>query len=309
MLFEYAVEPQAIGSSWQNFRYLIEKFGFDRGRLIAQFPKGWTKLVHDASAGMKNVERLRLVEALNQAKKSKLIRSGRPYDPAIGTWLDNATAQQAAAPFHAIIALENPTARNDVLLVDDADEAHPLMACAHAWEVQRTGGALASAMAPMLRAARTVLFVDPFFDIRRPHYCETLKASLDLIAAAGGAPPRCEIHFRDHDARPPAELIERNAHRWLKDVLPGGFSVSLFAWKQKVGGEDLHARDLFTDVGALNVEAGFEALGAHQSVRLSLLSDALAAQGLAKFARTGTAYDLVQPILKINADGSVEREP
>lgn len=31
MLFEYAVEPQAIGSSWQNFRYLIEKFGFVGG--------------------------------------------------------------------------------------------------------------------------------------------------------------------------------------------------------------------------------------------------------------------------------------
>ena len=41
MLFEYAVEPQAIGSNWQNFRYLIEKFGFDRGRLISQFPKAW----------------------------------------------------------------------------------------------------------------------------------------------------------------------------------------------------------------------------------------------------------------------------
>jgi hypothetical protein len=37
MFFEYAVEPHAIGSNWQNFRYLIEKFGFDRGRLISQF--------------------------------------------------------------------------------------------------------------------------------------------------------------------------------------------------------------------------------------------------------------------------------
>lgn len=39
MLHEYAVEPQAIGSSWERFRYVIEKFGFDRGRLISQFPK------------------------------------------------------------------------------------------------------------------------------------------------------------------------------------------------------------------------------------------------------------------------------
>ena len=49
MLFEYAVEPQAIGSSWQNFLYLIEKFGFDRGRLISRFPKDWFKEVYIAS--------------------------------------------------------------------------------------------------------------------------------------------------------------------------------------------------------------------------------------------------------------------
>ena len=39
MLFEYAVEPRAIGSNWKDFKYLIEKFGFDRGRLISRFQK------------------------------------------------------------------------------------------------------------------------------------------------------------------------------------------------------------------------------------------------------------------------------
>ena len=45
MLQEYAVEPAAIGSDWQTFRYLIEKFGFDQGRLISQFPKHWFREV------------------------------------------------------------------------------------------------------------------------------------------------------------------------------------------------------------------------------------------------------------------------
>ena len=49
MLYEYAVEPRAIGSSWQTFRYVIEKFGFDRGRLISQFPNTWFRLVYDAT--------------------------------------------------------------------------------------------------------------------------------------------------------------------------------------------------------------------------------------------------------------------
>src|ERR1700722_591408 len=56
-------------------------------------------------------------------------------------------------------------------------------------------------------SARTVLFVDRlFFDIREPRYKETLKACLDLLAAAGGHNVRCEIHGYDHPSKPPARL-------------------------------------------------------------------------------------------------------
>jgi hypothetical protein len=49
MFYEYAIEPQAIGSSWANFRYIIEKFGIDKGRLISQFPKRWFHEVYAVS--------------------------------------------------------------------------------------------------------------------------------------------------------------------------------------------------------------------------------------------------------------------
>jgi hypothetical protein len=35
MFYEYAIDPRAVGSSWATFRYIIEKFGFDQGRLIS----------------------------------------------------------------------------------------------------------------------------------------------------------------------------------------------------------------------------------------------------------------------------------
>ena len=73
MLYEYAVEPRAIGSSWQTFRYVIEKFGFDRGRLISQFPNTWFRLVYDAAEGFLPMEKKRTVEALNLAKRNKVV--------------------------------------------------------------------------------------------------------------------------------------------------------------------------------------------------------------------------------------------
>ncbi|TPL86789.1 hypothetical protein FJ950_10330 [Mesorhizobium sp. B2-3-14] len=307
MLFEYAVEPQAIGSSWQNFRYLIEKFGFDRGRLISQFPKAWFKEVYTASAAMKPVERKRLEEILNQAKHSKVIRSGRPYDPGLGNWLQNAISQNAVTPFHAIIAEENPTALAEVLLVNDVDEMNPLMLSAHTWEVGRVGATLAQAMAPLLKSAKRVLFVDRYFDISKGPYKETLKACLDTLNAAGINGIRCEIHFCDHDKRPSPDFVEKEAHKWLHGILPAGMSIALFSWKERVGGADFHARYLLTDVGGINVEAGFSAEGAHQTVQFALLTADLAQSRLTALDRTSTVYELVGPVLEIRSDGSVVR--
>lgn len=307
MLFEYAVEPQAIGSSWRNFQLLMSQFGFDRGRLISQFPKAWFKEVYDASAAMKPVERKRLEESLKWAKKSKVVRSGRPYDQALGGWLPNAIAQQIATPFHAIIAEQNPQGHPHVLVVDDVDDNHPLIVAPHTWDVDRVGIAISGAMRSILTSAKTVLFVDRFFDISKARYQETLKACLEVIHASGGANVRCEIHFCDHDSRPPPEFVEREAHKWIRGVLPAGMSVTLFGWRERAGGADFHARYLLTDVGGVNVEAGFSAEGAHQKVQLGLLPIALAESRLNALGRSSTVYDLVGPVLEVRSDGSVHR--
>lgn len=308
MLFEYAVEPQAIGSSWQNFRYLIEKFGFDRGRLISRFPRRWEREVYAAAAQMKPIERAKLEIALKQAKQSKFLGSGRPYDSTIDNWSQNAISQHAVAPFHAIIAEQNPAAHPRVVTVDEVDEHHPLMVSAHTWEVERVGTTLATALCPLLKSAKSVLFVDRFFDISKPKYQETLKACLDVIQTSGGAGVRCEIHFCDHDKRPPLEFIEREAHKWICGVLPAGMSVALFGWKERSGGADFHARYLLTDVGGINVEAGFSAEGAHQKVQLGLLPLDLAQNRRNSLMQSSTVYDLVGPVLEVRSDGSVRRE-
>ncbi len=194
-----------------------------------------------------------------------------------------------------------------MVTVDEVDEQHPLMVSAHTWEVERVGTTLASAMCPLLKSAKSVLFVDRFFDISKDQYQETLKACLAVIQASGGVGVRCEIHFCDHDKRPPPEIIEREAHKWIRGVLPAGMSFALFAWKERAGGADFHARYLLTDVGGMNVEAGFSAEGAHQKVQLGLLPLDLAQDRLNAFIRNSTLYDLVGPVLEIRSDGTVRR--
>lgn len=309
MLFEYAVEPRVIGSSWQNFRYWIEKFGFDRGRLISRFPKRWEREVIEAAqkAGMKDVRLKSLVEKLQRAKAKAIIASGRVYDPALGDWLDNALCQQAVKPFHAIVASEIRGACDVILVAEEVDDTHVLMIAPHSWEVARVGADLAEAMSPLLRSANTILLVDRYFDIRDLRYKETLKACLAVIAANGSNGVRCEIHYGEHDARPPAYLVEQNAARWLTGVIPKGMCITLFGWKERAGGADFHARYLLTDRGGVSVEAGYSAEGAHQKVHLALLDLALCDAKLNAFGRHSTEYDLVEPGLEISWDGKVRR--
>jgi hypothetical protein len=105
MFCEYGVEPRAMGSSWQTFLYLIEKFGFDRGRLIAQFPREWFDEVLREAALVRPADKLRMIEKLKDAKRTKVIKSSRPYNRAAGDWLHNALVQHAISPFQELLPL------------------------------------------------------------------------------------------------------------------------------------------------------------------------------------------------------------
>lgn len=189
MLREYAVDPRAIGSSWATFRYVIEKFGFDKGRLISEFPKRWFREVYDATAGLPPLQKKRIEEALTQARRNKVVRCHRPYDRDAGDWLHNAVTEHRREPFHAIVALENPNGIEVVLRADDLDELLPLMVAPHDCTVPRDAASLAGAMKQMLRFGNRILFVDPFYDLQRtlqtnvsrlPRHCEGTESKREL---------------------------------------------------------------------------------------------------------------------------------
>ena len=308
MLYEYAVEPKAIGASWENFRYLIDKFGLDRGRLISRFPKAWERKVIETAqeAGMADVKFQSLVNRLQKAKREVLIRTGRDYDPSIGDWLDNAIQQHTLDPFRAIIALENRGNRNFILVNEEISEDHPLMEASSSKEFPRTGEFLAEAMSLLLKSAKKVLFVDRFFDIRKDNYKETLQELMAVIAK-NNFTTCCEIHFHAHSTRPSIDYMERNAVNCLDGVIPEGMSVKIFVWQEKENGADFHARFLLTNLGGISVDAGFSAEGSHQNVLLTLLPHELCQKKLAAFSHASIDYDLIEPVLEISSDGEVRR--
>jgi hypothetical protein len=306
MFYEYAIEPQAIGSSWATFRYIIQKFGFDQGRLISEFPKRWFREVYDATSGLPPVQKKRIEEALNQARKNKVVRSGRPYDREAGDWLYNALKEHRRLPFRAIIAVENSGGDQAVLLADDLDEQQPLMNVPHDCAVQRDAASLSAAMKEMLRFSSRILFVDPFYDPFKERYKSIFRECLGIVRS-DNPNATCEIHYRYHEDKPANDALKREAAHLFPGVVPDGMKVTIFCWRQKTGGEDFHARYLLTERGGIAVDAGFSAEGNHQTTDMHLMSYELSQEKLKVFARGATYYELVEPVISVAGSGQVER--
>lgn len=84
MDYEYAVEPQAVATSWDRFQNIISRFGFEKGKLISDFPqRDWSRQVRLATDenGLGELERKQISEGLNKAKREgKVRRFGRNFD-------------------------------------------------------------------------------------------------------------------------------------------------------------------------------------------------------------------------------------
>jgi hypothetical protein len=303
MLYEYAVEPAAIAADWKTCVYIAEKFGFDRGRLLSLFPRKWLRLAIEAANDLAPTEKARVTEKVIQLQRNASIRSGRNYDPT-RAWLQNALAHQITDPFHAIIADTNPTSDPSVLLVGDLDETNPLIEVPHDAAVARDVPALVAAMKLLLRTADTVLFVDAYYDPFNTKYQDTLRACLKVVH---GSNPNatCEIHHLDHAKCPPMDAIKREAKIKFAGVIPNGMGIRIVRWREKQGGEDFHARFVLTNKGGVGIDAGLSAEGNHQTTIMHLISGNLVGQRIKALTRGATVYELVEPILCVDASGTV----
>lgn len=178
------------------------------------------------------------------AQPGASIHSGRDYNPAIGSWLQNALAQQAIQPFHAIIARTNPTSNEGVVVVSEVDEANALIAVPTSAAIDRDASSLAAAMKLLLRSAKTVFLVDAYYDPFNSKYQDTLRACLHFVHE-GNPSATFEIHHLDHGRCPPTEAIERGQAKVCRRDSRGNGCL-YFSMEGKAGRRGF-SRPLFVD--------------------------------------------------------------
>lgn len=181
MIKEFALDPAAI-ATWENFRYFTEKFGVPQGRLIAEFPGKWKRMVIEAAQrSAKPVEFTRIVERLRQVSDKVLLASGRPGGDAAKCWLDRAVEEHARLPFAAVIALENPSSHPGVLLQSDVNEDLQRFRADRQIEIQRTAKDLVGCIELLLRHSSLVKWIDPHIDLKQSRWRRPFLAALDVL--------------------------------------------------------------------------------------------------------------------------------
>ena len=122
--------------------------------------------------------------------------------------------------------------------------------------------------------SKEVDIIDPFFDLRpkKGKYFDTLVSLLVRLTQEPGQAKAIRIHFRSHNSRPPAKILAQEGSAQFKGLLPCGYSIELYEWSEKQGGEDFHDRYVLTDLGRIMIGAGLSAAGPSESAVFTLLN-------------------------------------
>lgn len=311
MIKKFAVDPKAMGSSWENFLYLIEKFGFDKGRIIAKLPNGWEKAVQDAAtaANVPDVKFSSIEDRLRRAAKTAICRQGQVLDSSLGDWRANAIYGVARGEYHAVIASENDDRHQSVLKVGDFSEDTDLFKVQRSWEVPRTVAGISESVRPFLQNAKIAMVVDPYFDARNlgQDFTGPLAEMLRIVSGAGIMGCRVQVHFKSLNKSPNLDFYERNAKLLFRPILPLMQPFELFEWTERVRGDHFHDRYLLTDCGGLAIGAGFSAVAPEQKLGITLLDWQDCRVKASRFLPGATAFDPVGSGLRVEVDGQTKR--
>lgn len=307
MLYEYAVDPEVTRREVAEVRHLFALFGLDRGRYISNFPKkAWFSKAYAAASDHGPLAKKAVEELLVRAKMSKVYTSGRVPDPALD-WIGNTQTSHAGRPFQAIVSDNTDPAFPEIVAFGDVDETHMRFQCERTRRIKRTEADLAGALLPMAMIGKRLALIDPFLDLRNPKgqdFRSTIGRLLAELSASGRENIELEVHWRSHPTRPPEALVLSDAPTWCAGIIPQGFKLVLHEWIERPGGEDFHDRFFLTEAGGIKAGAGFEVVGAHQRVQLSLLAALDAQSHLDDLDQNNAAFDLAFSPVVVESDGT-----
>lgn len=305
---EIAVEPSVI-KTWRDFQLVWSKAGFSKGRLIAGFPEkgpdkdtkeqGWAWRVLESVKEGEIGSAKRVQTCLEAYAKFKILKRGRAFDHK-QSWNFNADKAHRQSPFSALIQTGAACDSCRCSLDDLEDEKCPtcLRDDQHVMSLPKQPADLAEGMLPMLRCAKELRFVDPYFlklseagAALSMKHAKVVQEIANRMGALNRVPHVLEFHMLGLDGDPTEQLS--TFAKGMEAHLPKAWKAKAYLWREKLGGRRFHARYILTDVGGTGSEYGWDQGNSPgDQTDLYLLTESLRFQRIADFAVSGDAFTL-----------------
>ena len=286
MIYEFAVEPAAV-ALWGEanlYRYFSDKFGLGHPRIISVFPSvsRWRREVLNA-AGISDSENEdpsigdldlpRLLAMVDLLLETHIARAHVPFNNG-KSWLANAEIAALRYPFQGIVAREKPRSNNPVLLAESLG-----LEPNEAWDVRsattpgRTALDLATALSPMLRCAREIVFVDPYFHAQDVKRREIIGAFLTEVIRNRpcASPTRIDILVSGDKKLATFDYFKNGIVSKMPRHIPRGTAARFIRLKKRQGGEELHNRYVLTNLGGVKLGNSLNEGGAGETDDANLM--------------------------------------
>ena len=163
MFHEYALDP-LIMTNWDDCRFITSQFGIPKGRMISQYPgRNWFKTILQNINSLGDQDKKKIKNALEKIKKERSFSAFRDCWDNGKDWNKNVTEQHEERPFRAIISNVNKYDVNELILLADLDDEHPLFKVNTSTRVDRNVDDLTNAIHPFLIYSKDFKFIDPYF--------------------------------------------------------------------------------------------------------------------------------------------------
>jgi hypothetical protein len=266
MLREFAVEP-ALLSDWHTFRYLHEKFGISKARVIAEFPNKWLSMVRK---NISYAQQARLEEWIKKDKKTFLIPHKRDkYEYTHDKdWLQNAESAHETKQFNSILARDNPRNHDKVLKWSEEEypENHGLFKSEYEFEIPKTTEGFLQTCELLLQNSCNIIFVDPYLNDN--HY-DVLKALFYCIISTNNNANIRYITGESTTDKSIEYIVDK-----LEKATPSGMSIRIIVLKKKENaGLDTHNRYILTERGGIKFPWGLDKRDDKASDTVNYLSE------------------------------------
>ncbi len=319
LFYEYAITPEVFdpafllgnGANPVVITQLLR--GICENGMISDLHKsGWSRdiaqRIGDVPSQKTKTDLMTLLSVLKD--RNRLVRHPKaPGDPNDDLeWLTLARQAHDRAPLDAIMitsALLESSGMNDELLVEvgGALGSPAWLARRRSETIKQREEDYRSLLPKILRHAKRLYLIDPFFRPDRRQWTDTIMICASLMGQRGGEPLQgiIEIHTGDPSNRCSPQDEAAAWERWKRAEFVTNFrhTLSVGMWKKFDDGERVHDRFLITDQVGFSIAGGLDCLrppfGTPSDTIWTLMDEEDRQLWLSKFRAGTSPYEKIEP--------------